>query len=86
MILKFSRKEMHQPFIAQLLLPNASFKGDKTLEYTEKVNAPGLALCCRSSCFYTTDVKVEIVLHRRVLCRRDNFLFYYIIFFVFYTQ
>jgi hypothetical protein len=49
------------------------------------VNASELALCCRSSCFFTTYVKIESVLHRRVLYRRDNF-FYYIIFFVFYTQ
>jgi hypothetical protein len=48
-------------------------------------NAPGLALCCRSSCFFTTDVEIEIILHKRVLSRRDNF-FYYRIFFMFYTQ
>ena len=86
MILNFSRKETHQYFITQLLLPNASFKGDKTLKYKEKVNAMGLALCCGSSYFFTTDLKVEIVLHGRVLHRRDNFFFYYIILFMVYMQ
>jgi hypothetical protein len=61
------------------------FNGDKTLKYKGKVNARGLVVCCRSSCFFTTDVKIEIVLHMRVLSQRDNF-FYYRIFFVFYTQ
>jgi hypothetical protein len=58
----------------------------KLLNTRKRVNAPGLALCCRSSYFFTTDVKVEIVLHRRVLCLRGNFFLYYIILSVLYTQ
>jgi hypothetical protein len=49
------------------------------------VNAPGLALCCRSFCFHTAEFKVKIVLHWRILGLRDNFLLYYGFFLVFYT-
>jgi hypothetical protein len=86
MILNLSRKEMHQKFITQLLSPNASFKGDKILQNKGRVNASGLALCCKECWFFTIDVKVEIVLHRRILYPRGNLSVYYIVPFVFYTQ
>jgi hypothetical protein len=43
-------------------------------------------LCCRNSYFFTTYVKVKVILHRRILRWRNNFFFYYRLFFMFYTQ
>jgi hypothetical protein len=77
---------MHQLFSTQLLSPNASYKVKRIFKTTMKgVNAPGLALCCRSFCFHTAEFKVKIVLHWRILGLRDNFLLYYGFFLVFYT-
>jgi hypothetical protein len=40
---QISRKEMHQRFNTQLLLPNASNKVIKILKHKRVANAPGLA-------------------------------------------
>jgi hypothetical protein len=40
------------------------------------VNAPGLALCFWEDGSFTTDIKIEVVLCRRLFRLRDNFFFY----------
>jgi hypothetical protein len=42
-------------------------------------------LCCRSFCFLTTDGEVKVTFCLWNLGLRDNLLFYYGFFFVFYT-
>jgi hypothetical protein len=60
---------------------------DKEFKTTRKgVNAPGLFLCCRRFRFYSTDVKVEVILGWRILILSDNFFFNHNFFFVFYTR
>jgi hypothetical protein len=77
---------MHQLFNTQLLSPNASYKVIKILKQQgKKDNALGLALCCRSFCFHTADVKVKVVLRWRILSLGDNLFLYYGFFLVFYT-
>jgi hypothetical protein len=86
MVTNFLRKEIHQLFITQFLSLNASYKVIKILKQQGKgVNAPGLALCCRSFCFHTVGVEVKVVLHWRILSLGDNFFLYYGFFLVFYT-
>jgi hypothetical protein len=55
-------------FSTQLLLPNASYK--------ERVNAPGLAFCCRRFRIHSADVEVKVVLCWRIFSLGDNLFFY----------
>jgi hypothetical protein len=86
MVTDLPRKEMHQLFNTQLLSPNASYNMVKILKQQgKKDNAPGLALCCRSFCFHTVDVKVKAVLRWRILVLGDKLFLYYGFFLVLYT-
>jgi hypothetical protein len=53
---------MQQLFSTQLLSPNASFQVIKSLKQQGKVNASGLALCCRRLMICSTNIKVKTVL------------------------
>jgi hypothetical protein len=75
---------MQQLFITQLLSTNASFLVIKILKQQGRVNAPGLALCCRRLRICSTDIKIEVVLDRWTFSLRCNFFFNYYFFFIFY--
>jgi hypothetical protein len=76
---------MQQLCSTQLLSPNASFQVIKNLKQQGRVNASGLALCCRGFGICSTDIKIKTIPGRWSLSWWCNFFFFDNYFFVFYT-
>jgi hypothetical protein len=75
---------MQPLFSTQLISPNASFQVIKGLKQQGRVNALGLALCCRGLEICSINVKVETVLDRWNFSLWGSFFFDNHFFFVFY--